>query len=316
MNGGYGLCYTPILLLRKCYHKNTTSAGTNSFAPAQCSAAKSLQEDSGRECMVSFCTMFQDLYGKAACVPDMHFSCYLDQYLHDHGPAYGFLLFPFERINDLLGTLTQTNTISPHSLRHFMNKCTTLDLVHDLADDLHTTFFRNSLTSATKRASGGVQNTFDVEVTRARLPLQRGSIQGHILNMVTSQKISQVIIDPKPVYLTSSCIEHIQKLLSFLANTAQGNIEVERCALTATKCKCGETSYFASSSAQKATIYGRSWNSNGQQLETSTGDVQWFLNVHFKVSGMCNSLLVADVAWYSFHSNMPVPFPWQEVITT
>ena len=264
--------------------------------------------------MVSFCMMFQDLYGKAACVPDMHFSCYLDQYLHDHGPAYGFLLFPFERINDLLGTHNK-HDIAPQF--EALHEQVYNDLVHDLADDLHTTFFRNSLTSATKRASGGVQNTFDImEVTRARLPLQRGSIQGHILYIVTSQKISQVIIDPKPVYLTSSCIEHIQKLLSFLANTAQGNIEVERCAQTATKCKCGETSYFASSSAQKATIYGRSWNSNGQQLETSTGDVQWFLNVHFNVSGMCNSLLVADVAWYSFHSNMPVPFPWQEVITT
>ena len=88
-----------------------------------------------------------------------------------------------------------TNTISPHSLRHFMNKCTTLDLVHDLADDLHTTFFRNSLTSATKRASGGVQNTFDImEVTRARLPLQRGSIQGHILYMVTRFRRSSSIL--------------------------------------------------------------------------------------------------------------------------
>ena len=274
--------------------------------------------DYGRECMVSFCTMFQDLYGKAACVPNMHFSCHLDEYLRDHGPAYGFWLFPFERMNGLLGdTYTNKHDIAPQFMRHFMNKCTTLDLVHDLPDDLHTTFFPNGLTSATKRASGGVQNTFDiVEVTRARLPLQLGSTQGHILNMVTSQKISQVIIDPKPVYLTSSCIEHIQKLLSFLANTAEGNIEVERCAQTATKCKCGETSYFASSSAQKATIYGRSWNSNGRQLETSAGDVQRFLNVRFNVSGKCNSLLVADVAWYSFHSNMPVPFPWQEVSTT
>ena len=58
--------------------------------------------DYGRECIASFCTMFQDLYGKAACVSNMHFSCHLDQYLRDHGPANSFWLFLFERMNGLL----------------------------------------------------------------------------------------------------------------------------------------------------------------------------------------------------------------------
>jgi len=114
--------------------------------------------DFGRECMVSFCMMFQDLYGKAACVTNMHFSYHLDEYLCDHGPAYGFWLFLFERMNDLLGdTYTNKHDTAPQFTRHFMNKCTTLDLVHDLLDDLHTTFFPSGLISDTKRASGGVQ---------------------------------------------------------------------------------------------------------------------------------------------------------------
>ena len=271
--------------------------------------------DYGRECMVSFCTMFQDLYGKAACVPNMHFSCHLDQYLRDHGPAYGFWLFPFERMNGLLGhTYTNKHDIAPQFMRHFMNKCTTLDLVHDLPDDLHTAFFPNGLTSAAKRTSGGVHHSSDiVEVTRARLPLQLGSAEGNILDLVTSQKISQAIIDPKPVYLSSSCIQCIQKLLSLLANTVQGTIEVERCAQTAIKSTCGESLYVASSSTQGDTIYGRRWNSNGRQLETSAGSVQQFLKVNFNIKGKHTSLIVAEVAWYSFHNNASVPFPWQEV---
>ena len=51
--------YTPILLWRRCYHKktNSRSAGSNFFAPAQCSVAMSLQKDFdyGRRCIVSFC---------------------------------------------------------------------------------------------------------------------------------------------------------------------------------------------------------------------------------------------------------------------
>ena len=62
-------------------------------------------------------------------------------------------------------------------MRHFMKKCTTLDLVHNLPDDLHKAFFPNDLTSAAKRTSGGVHHSSDiVKVTRARLPLQFGSI--------------------------------------------------------------------------------------------------------------------------------------------
>ena len=50
--------------------------------------------DYGQECMMSFCTKFQELYGNAACVPNMYFACHLSHYLLDHGPAYGFWLFP------------------------------------------------------------------------------------------------------------------------------------------------------------------------------------------------------------------------------
>ena len=126
----------------------------------------------------------------------MHFSCHLDQYLRDHGPAYGFWLFPFERMNGLLGdTYTNKHDIAPQFMHHFMNKCTTLYLVHDLPDDLHTAFFPNGLTSAAKRTSGGVHHNSDiVEVTRARLPLQLSSTEGNILDLVTSQRISQAII--------------------------------------------------------------------------------------------------------------------------
>ena len=74
-------------------------------------------------------------------------------------------------------------------------------------------------------------------------------------------------------------------------------------------CTRGESLYVASSSTQGDTIYGQRWNTNGRHLETSARRVQQFLKVNFNISGKRTSLIIAEVAWYSFHNNASVPFP-------
>lgn len=272
--------------------------------------------DYGREQMVSFCHRFQELYGNAACVPNMHFSYHLDEYLRDHGPAHGFWLFPFERMNGLLGdTFTNNQDISIQFMRQFTTKCATWTLLHDLPTDLSTAFFPGGYTTSTKKTSGGVQHSCDiVNVTRYRLPLQLGVPQENLLNALSQENIPQVLIRPSHKYLPSSAIDSVRKLISMLSNRTLGSIHIERSVQAAAKCSCGDTIYAASTTARRSAIYGRAWVDNRQQAVTSAGTVQQFYDIHTATDGKQTSLLIAEVSWYSFTGNTSIPFPWQEAI--
>lgn len=270
--------------------------------------------DYGKECMVSFCHQFQQLYGNAACVPNMHFSCHLDEYLREHGPAYGFWLFPFERMNGLLGdTHTNKHAITLQFMRQFIRKCSIWQMLHTLPADLSEAFFPPESTEA-KKTSGGVRHTCDVvATTRAQLPLQLGNTQGNLLDKINSASIPQAIVGPSHTYLPTSAIQHIHQLISLISSKVADSIHIERSSQTATKCICGDTIYKASSARRGHDIYGRGWENGGRQLQTSAGQVQQFLNVHFTIEGKPACLFLAEISWYAFTGNATIPFPWQEV---
>ena len=58
--------------------------------------------DKADELLFTFCTGFQQLYGREACTPNLHMHCHLKECILDVGPLYSFWCFSFERYNGIL----------------------------------------------------------------------------------------------------------------------------------------------------------------------------------------------------------------------
>ena len=52
--------------------------------------------------IVRFCTIYEQLYGKDRCTPNMHMVCHLKDIFLDYGPVHGYWCFSFERYNGML----------------------------------------------------------------------------------------------------------------------------------------------------------------------------------------------------------------------
>lgn len=67
-----------------------------------CSRAISRAGVSEMDCyMMSFCKMFEDLFGPGACTPNLHLHGHVQECFFDYGPADAFWLFAFERLNGI-----------------------------------------------------------------------------------------------------------------------------------------------------------------------------------------------------------------------
>ena len=62
--------------------------------------------------LIEFCKMFEALYGKTACTPNMHLHAHLMECILDYGPISSFWVFPFERYNGVMGSFVN-NWMSP-----------------------------------------------------------------------------------------------------------------------------------------------------------------------------------------------------------
>ena len=218
-------------------------------------------------------------------------------------------------MNGLIGdTFTNDHDITTQCMRHFINKCTTIDLVCNLPTDLQTSFFPNGLASPTKKTSGAVSHSCDiVDVTRVRFPLQLGSTHGNIINDLTGKRIPQAIIRPTPDYLTSSAIRSIHKLMCMISGKDPESILIERAANVATQCLSGGTLYIANTSDKGDFVYGRGWDNNGRQLQTAAGQLKKFIDITFTIEGKQSSIMLSKIVWYAFTQNPFIPIPWQEV---
>ena len=54
--------------------------------------------------IMEFCWSFVSLYGKSLLTPNMHLHGHLASVIQDYGPVYSFRLFPYERLNGILGS--------------------------------------------------------------------------------------------------------------------------------------------------------------------------------------------------------------------
>jgi hypothetical protein len=62
--------------------------------------------------LIEFCKMFEDIYGKTACTPNMHLHAHLKECILDYGPISSFWVFPFERYNGVMGSFVN-NWMTP-----------------------------------------------------------------------------------------------------------------------------------------------------------------------------------------------------------
>lgn len=56
-----------------------------------------------------YCCLFERIFGKENCYPNLHLHCHLKQCFLDYGPASSFWLFGFERMNGVLGNVHTSN---------------------------------------------------------------------------------------------------------------------------------------------------------------------------------------------------------------
>ena len=87
-----------------------------------------------------YCCLFEAEFGKENCYPNLHMHCHMKQCLQDFGPASSFWLFPFERMNGVLGNYHASNHgVEVQLLRKFISnqqmgsvQWPDMDLTHQL----------------------------------------------------------------------------------------------------------------------------------------------------------------------------------------
>ena len=85
------------------------------------------------ELVLEFCNTFQELYGTAACTPNLHMACHLKDSLLDYGPLPAFWCFSFERYNGILEGMCKS-WITPE--KQMFSKFLNLQYI----DSLHTQY--------------------------------------------------------------------------------------------------------------------------------------------------------------------------------
>ena len=113
-------------------------------------------------CLLKFCTRFQELYGNEACTPNMHLHCHLKEVIIDYGPMHSFWCFSFERYNGILGSIKTNNRSIELQL---MRKVTTLRCLDNISlnQDFHPYFgdIMSSLTNSKMSEDGNILREAD-----------------------------------------------------------------------------------------------------------------------------------------------------------
>ena len=95
---------------------------------------------------MSFCKMFEDLFGPCACTPNLHLHGHVQECFFDYGPADAFWLFAFERLNGILGAVsTNHQAIEIQLMRKFLS---TQQVLHQLNSGIVDEDLKDMLKSA------------------------------------------------------------------------------------------------------------------------------------------------------------------------
>ncbi|SMN01766.1 hypothetical protein SPONN_25 [uncultured Candidatus Thioglobus sp.] len=95
--------------------------------------------------LISFCKLFEQIYGKDACTPNLHLHGHLKECYLDYGPSSSFWLFAFERLNGILGSVcTNHQAIEVQLMRKFISNQQVLEkLSLESADTTLPELFRS-----------------------------------------------------------------------------------------------------------------------------------------------------------------------------
>ena len=76
----------------------------------------------GDETIMKFCESFLSVYGKVWLTPNIHLHGHLASFNYDFGPVYSFWLFPYERLNGVLGSYhSNSHNISVQLMTRFLD---------------------------------------------------------------------------------------------------------------------------------------------------------------------------------------------------
>lgn len=96
--------------------------------------------------MMSFCTMFQELFGPGSCTPNLHLHGHIQECYLDYGPADAFWLFAFERLNGILGSVpTNHQAIEVQLMKKFL---TTQQVLQQMKSGIVDEDLKDMLTSS------------------------------------------------------------------------------------------------------------------------------------------------------------------------
>ena len=151
-----------------------------------------------------YCCLFEEVFGKDKCYPNLHLHCHLKDCFLDHGPATSFWLFGFERMNGMLGNVhTNKQSVEIQLFRKFISRqqvCTMEWPKTELSDTIKPFLYNATRSqSNTKRSSG---------------------LFRHILNSYADESIfsadaaSHIL---PPIKEKSLCHEDVAQVNSFLA---------------------------------------------------------------------------------------------------
>ena len=76
----------------------------------------------GDKVMMNFCKCFLSVYGKNLLTPNIHLHGHLASFIRDFGPVYSYWLFPYERLNGILGSYhSNSHNISAQLMTRFLD---------------------------------------------------------------------------------------------------------------------------------------------------------------------------------------------------
>ena len=276
--------------------------------------------------LIDFCKMFEALYGKTACTPNMHLHAHLMECILDYGPISSFWVFPFERYNGVMGSFVK-NWMSPEMqmMRKFISYQNILSLANTspLNCPFHD-FVQSCMTSECH--VGSLQSTMgDVYLQQ----MYAKNIQGIEINSEFSPNVHTIRSKCYERYLNDteltalSCVYHI-----LYPNMNRSESVSCRHLVFSDIDVNGEHFLSAKSKSQCSAVMASWYDSNGQvsiQSGTSNrfGIVQYFMkHTHrIDVEDEFNTFTITDhlfakVAWYGKHpreDHFPHPV---KVVTT
>ena len=249
--------------------------------------------------LMKFCIKVQELYGESAVTPNMHMHGYLKETLLDYGSVYGFWLFPYERLNRILGKQHISNRlIEPQLMKRFLNEklAYSFEFPEAFAEDL------SFLSKIDHRVVGSVSDTLN-SVDDAPLYIlpkkyKYGTLGEHEIGMLRTLYFNlndrhasdSVMVVPNTIFQKYSSLCLRGQWIGY-ASLQQKASTVKPCVLMAE----WDSNLYGN---PPAVVDPDPPNSNIRAVK-----VHHFAKVSVNIEDQVEYMVVAVVSWYSPHPN-------------